>query len=348
MRPLILLLISVFLLMFGYNAVEAAYPLHSYAQATKVLSVLYFVLTISSVLAGFLTSIKPAGSLIAFGPVGYTLFAYSLLLNDPSIELMSAVILGFTSAIYWICCNTIIYEEIEERRWGLAFGSINVVAVLAGGLGPFVLLRMPYDDLLKVSMGLCSLSILPLLPLHGRGISGKEGSLNIHLIKNILNKKLITYTITAFCFSVNLPIVIAYIPAICKNVGEYRLISYAIPSTLSLFGGALYDRFGLSLVPISAILALIAFLNLPRNPIVWGFILTASFSILSPGFKAFLGKIVDKDKIPIALGFVSLIAGMGVSLNIMVIGALIELAWLYLTVLMMVGITFSIVLLKLA
>jgi hypothetical protein len=49
MRALVLLLISVFLLMFGYNAVEAAYPLHAYSQATKVLSVLYLVLTLSNI-----------------------------------------------------------------------------------------------------------------------------------------------------------------------------------------------------------------------------------------------------------------------------------------------------------
>ena len=74
MKALLLLLISVFLLMFGYNAVEAAYPLHAYNQATKVLSVLYLVLTLSNIPAGFLISAKPAGTLIIFGPIGYFIF----------------------------------------------------------------------------------------------------------------------------------------------------------------------------------------------------------------------------------------------------------------------------------
>jgi len=342
MRSLTFLLISVFLLMFGYNAVEAAYPLHAYGQATCVLSVLYLVLTLSSVLAGFLTGIKPAGSLILLGPLGYALFTYSLLLNDPTLVLTGAVILGFTSAVYWVCCRTIVYREIEEHRWGLAFGAVNVTAVLAGGLGPYLLLKLPYEYLLKLSLGLCSLSTVPLLPLHGKGRSECRGNL-ILMVKNILNKRLITYTITAFCFSVNLPIVIAYIPTVCGSiVGEYRLVSYAIPSMFSLLGGTLYDRFGLYIVPISAILALIAFLNLPYNPIFWGFILTATFSILSPGFQAFLGNIVDKDKVPVALGFVGLVAGIGVSLDIAIIGTLAKSAWIYLASLMVLGIAFSI------
>lgn len=342
-----LLLISVFLLMFGYNAVEAAYPLHAYDDATKVLSVLYLVLTLSSILAGFLTSIKPAGTLIIFGPVGYFIFTCSLLLDNFLLALIASVIIGFTSAIYWICCRTIVYREVEEGKWGFAFGLINVVAVLAGGLGPFVLLRIPYGDLLKVSSGLCLLSILPLLPLYGTSGTKKEGILTLSSIKNCLSRKLILYSITAFCFSVNLPIVIAYIPAIGKNVvGEYRLLSYAIPSTFSLLGGALYDRFGVIVIPISALLALVAFLNLPHNILIWGFVLTASFSILLPGFQAFLGRIVSEDKIPIALGFVGLISGVGVSLNIAVIGVLLGLAWLYLASLMVLGIILSICLLR--
>ena len=99
-----------------------------------------------------------------------------------------------------------------------------------------------------------------------------------------------------------------------------------------------YDKFGVTVIPISALLALIAFLNLPNNIIVWGFILTASFSILFPGFQAFLGRIVNKDKIPIALGFIGLISGVGVSLNIAVIGVLLGLARLYLASLMILGI----------
>jgi len=208
--------------------------------------------------------------------------------------------------------------------------------VLAGGLGPYILLRLPYEDLLKVSSILCLLSILPLLPLHGVGAKGDV--LTLSSIKNCLSRKLILYAFAAFCFSVNLPIVIAYIPAICKNVGEYRLLSYAIPSMLSPLGGTLYDRFGVIVIPLSALLALIAFLNLPHNVIVWGFVLTASFSIMFPGFQAFMGKIVSEDRIPIALGFVGLISGVGVSLNIAVIGMLMGSAWLYLASLMVLGI----------
>ena len=88
-----------------------------------------------------------------------------------------------------------------------------------------------------------------------------------------------------------------------------------------------YDKFGVAVIPISALLALIAFLNLPHNIIVWGFILTASFSILFSGFQAFLGRIVNKDKIPIALGFIGLISGVGVSLNIAVIGVLLGFSY---------------------
>jgi len=136
MRALVCLLVSVFLLMFGYNAVEAAYPLHAYDQATKVLSVLYLVLTLSNIPAGFLTSVKPAGTLIIFGPMGYFIFTCSLLLDNFLLALIASIIIGFTSAIYWICCRTIVYREVEERKWGFAFGLINVTAVLAGGLGP--------------------------------------------------------------------------------------------------------------------------------------------------------------------------------------------------------------------
>ncbi len=347
MRVLALLLASVFLLMFGYNAVESAYPLHSYNDATKVLSVLYFVLTLSSVLAGFLTSVKPAGTLMIFGPVGYFIFACSLLLDNFLLALIASVIVGFTSAIYWICCRTIVYRVVEESKWGFAFGLISVVAVLAGGLGPFALLKIPYEDLLKISAGLCLLSIIPLLPLYGIGGSQRDERPTLSSIRNCLNGKLILYSVVAFCFSVNLPIVIAYIPAVGKDiVGEYRLISYAIPSTFSLLGGSLYDKFGAIVIPISALLALIAFLNLPHNIIAWGFILTASFSILFPGFQAFLGKIVSEDKIPLALGFVGLISGVGVSLNIAVVGMLLSLSWLYLASLMMLGTVLSVCLLK--
>jgi len=94
------------------------------------------------------------------------------------------------------------------------------------------------------------------------------------------------------------------------------------------------------------LLALIAFLNLPHNMIAWGFILTASFSILFPGFQAFLGKIVGEDRIPIALGFVGLISGVGVSLNIAVIGMLLSSAWIYLTSLIALGTVLSVYLLK--
>ena len=337
-----LLLISVFLLMFGYNAVEAAYPLHAYDQATKVLSVLYLVLTLSNIPAGFLASVKPAGTLIIFGPIGYFIFSCSLLLNNFPLVLIASIIIGFTSAIYWICCRTMVYREVDEQRWGLAFGLINVTAVLAGGLGPYLLLKIPYEDLLKISTGLCLLSILPLLPLHGTSGTKKEEILTFSLIRDCLNRKLVLYSITAFCFSVNLPIVIAYIPTIGKDiVGEYRLLSYAIPSTFSLLGGSLYDRFGRAVIPTSALLALVAFLNLPHNIIAWGFILTASFSILFPGFQAFLGRIVSEDKIPAALGLIGLISGVGVSLNIAVIGVMLDLAWLYLTSLTVLGIVLS-------
>ncbi len=347
MRALVCLLVSVFLLMFGYNAVEAAYPLHAYDQATKVLSVLYLVLTLSNIPAGFLTSVKPAGTLIIFGPIGYFIFTCSLLLDNFLLALIASIIIGFTSAIYWICCRTIVYREVEERKWGCAFGLINIAAVLAGGLGPYILLKLSYEDLLKISSGLCLLSILPLLPLYGTSGAKKEEILTLSSIKNCLNRKLVLYSVTAFCFSVNLPILIAYIPAIGKDiVGEYRLLSYAIPSMFSLLGGFLYDRFGVVVIPISALLALIAFLNLPHNIITWGFILTASFSILFPGFQAFLGRIVGEDKIPIALGFVGLIAGVGVSLNIAVIGVLLSLAWLYLASLMVLGIVLSAYLLR--
>jgi len=344
---LALLLISVFLLMFGYNAVEAAYPLHAYDQATKVLSVLYLTLTLSNIPAGFLTSVKPAGTLIILGPIGYFIFTYSLLLNNFLLALATSVIIGFTSAMYWICCRTIIYREVSEQKWGFAFGLINVTAVLAGGLGPYILLKLSYEDLLKISSGLCLLSILPLFPLYRRGKTGKKEILTFLSIKDCLNWKLILYSVTAFCFSVNLPIIIAYIPIIGKDiVGEYRLLSYAIPSTLSLLGGVLYDRFGAIVIPISALLALIAFLNLPHNVIAWGFVLTASFSILFPGFQAFLGRIVNEDKISIALGFVGLISGIGVSLNIAVIGALLNLARLYLASLMVLGVILSVYLIR--
>lgn len=348
MKALIFLLISVFLLMFGYNAVEAAYPLHAYSQATKVLSVLYLSLTLSNIPAGFLTNIKPAGTLIIFGPIGYFIFTCSLLKDDFPLALATSIILGFTSAIYWICCRTIIFRKIDERKWGFAFGLLNVAAVLAGGLGPYILLKFPYEDLLKISSGLCLLSILFLLPLYGVAKGTKKGEmLTISLVSGCLNKNLILYSATAFCFSVNLPILIAYIPAIGKDiVGEYRLVAYAIPSIFSLLGGALYDRFGMIVIPMSALLALIAFLNLPFNIITWGFILTASFSILFPGFQAFIGKIISEDKIPIALGFVGLIAGIGVSVNIAVIGALLNLAKLYLAFLMTLGIVLSIYLTK--
>ena len=212
-----ILLTLVFLLMFGYNAVEAAYLLHTYGQAIKILSILYLVLTLSNIPAGFLASVKPAGTLIIFDPIGYFIFTCSLLLDNFLLALIASIIIGFTSAIYWICCRTVVFRVVDEQRWSLAFGLINVTAVLAGGLGPYILLKLPYEDLLKISSGLCLLSILPLLSLYGTSGTKKEG-IPLSSIKNCLNRKLILYSVTAFCFFLNLPIVIAYIPAIGKDV----------------------------------------------------------------------------------------------------------------------------------
>ena len=68
---------------------------------------------------------------------------------------------------------------------------------------------------------------------------------------------------------------------------------------------------------------------------------------LFPGFQAFSGRIVSEDKIPIALGFIGLISGIGVSLNIAIIGVLLDLAWLYLASLMVLGVMLSVCLLRL-
>ena len=62
----------------------------------------------------------------------------------------------------------------------------------------------------------------------------------------------------------------------------------------------------------------------------WGFVLTATFSILLR-IPSVYRKIVSEDRIPIALGFVGLIAGMGVSVNIAMIGVLLDFAWLYIS-----------------
>lgn len=346
MRGIILLLASVFLLMFGYNAVEAAYPLHSYKQATVVLSALYLSLTLSNIAAGFLVSRWQAGSLIIFGPSGYLLFTLCLMTDDFLLSMVSSVVLGFTAALYWICARTIIFKGVDERRWGLAFGLLGTAAVLAGGLGPYLLLKLPYEKLLAISFAICLLSLFPLIPLRGRWRGEKQP------FAIPLSKGFVLYTAASFCFSVSLPILIAFIPLLAGSgevVGEYRLVSYAIPSTLSPIGGFLYDKLGAIVIPAFSLLALVAFLNLSTNLIAWGVVLTLSFSMLFPGFQALLGKIVAEDQVAMALGFVGLVSGVGVSVNIALIGILSSnLAMLnqYLAFLILLGMVLSSCLLR--
>jgi hypothetical protein len=335
--------------MFGYNAVEAAYPLHAYKQATEILAVLYLALTLSNIPAGLLAGMKSTKALIIFGPVGYFVFVYCLLGNNFLLALVSSIILGFTSAIYGICLRAIIFKEVYEGGWGFAFGAVNVMGVLGGGLGPYVLLKFHYESLLKFAAVLCLLSIVPLVLLYrvAQEESYEKSYEKLSLSSIKIDKNFAIYGVIAFCFAVHLAIVIAYIPVIGKEVvGEYRLFAYAIPSVLSLFGGLLYDRVGAVVIPIFSFLGLISFLNLQSNIIAWGFILTASFSVLSPGFQALMGRIVSKERIAVALGFVGFLSGIGVSLNIAVIGNLLAQAKVYLAVLIALGCFLSLYLVR--
>ncbi len=328
-KTIFLICVSTFLLMFGYNAVEAAYPLHHYSHATGVLSILYMTLTISDIPVGMLISKIPAGTAIIFGPLGYIAFILALLFNG--FVIISAILLGFTASVYWVSCSAVIYGEVERDLWGTAFGILNLTAILAGGLGPYLLLTLPYRRLLEISLLFCSISIVPLAFVRGRGKYRSRGL----SFKGLANKTLALYALTSFCLSVYYPIVVAYIPLLgCRVVRSFRLFSYALPSAFSLIGGTLYDRIGFLILPIFISMAILSFMNLGQNVILWGAILTLSYSLLLPGFQAYLGEIVKEEELPLVLGMVGFISGVGVSLHIAVIGLLRGSSWMYILLLL--------------
>ncbi|RLE71301.1 MAG: hypothetical protein DRJ37_05285, partial [Thermoprotei archaeon] len=66
-----------------------------------------------------------------------------------------------------------------------------------------------------------------------------------------------------------------------------------------------------------------------------------------PGFQAYLGKIVGKDEIPPALGFVSFITGISISANTVLIGLLpLHFTKNYLTTVVFLGFLLSLMLIK--
>ncbi len=153
------------------------------------------------------------------------------------------------------------------------------------------------------------MAVPPLLLILGRGGAQKfKRSFELGIFKNGL---FLSYILLSLALSVYLPFVIVAVPAIAGSselLGEYRLLSYALPSTLSLIGGAVYDRYK-AVLPILLLL---------------GFMLTAFISLANPGLQAMLGELVPKKELGIALGTAAFAAGLGTSLNIYLLGYVIS------------------------
>ncbi len=326
------LTLSLFILMFAYNAVEAILPLETYGTdfykyATLSLSIVYLSLTVFSLASGYLVNIKPAGTLIILGPLGYFAFSLSLLEQNGYLWIVSATFLGATASIYWICIKALVFREVEKSFWGRAFGTVGFIATLGGGLGPFVLFKIlsGMSDVARASAVLSLISIMPLFFLLGKGRDFKNfQKLSLGVLKN---KLFLFYIVASFALSVYLPFVIVVAPYIAGNeeiLGEYRLLSYAIPSTLSLVGGILYDRYR-GLLPLLLLPSVFSTIFIEKNLLFMGFLLTASVSLATPGIQAMLGEIIPKKDLGVALGIASFVAGVGTSFNIYFLGYLISI-----------------------
>ncbi len=315
--------ISLFFLMFAYNSVESILPLKTYGTdiyeyVTLCLSIVYLTLTLFNIISGYLVSIKPAGSLIIFGPIGYFLFSFSFLYQNIYFWIVSSIILGITASIYWISLKALIFREIERKHWGKAFGLTTLITLLGSGLGPFILFKKYslLNTILEISLILSLFSILPLIFLKnkGRDMKNRHG-ITFHILSE---KKLLLYSLAAYSLSVYLPFIIIVIPYISsseKILGEYRLISYSLPGMLSLLGGIIYDKYK-KIIPVFLIIATLSIMLINYNLLFLGFILTSSISLASPGIQALLGEIVPKKYLGATLGFIGFLSGIGVSLNI--------------------------------
>ncbi len=340
------LFLASFILMFGYNTVEAAYPLKCYKEAIIVLSILYLSLTLFYPLVSYLISFIPVGRLIILSPIGYSLFSVAPLL-DFYIAIILAITLGFLAAIFWIGCKAIIFHEVNENSWGVAFGLLSFVSIIASGLGPFIFLGYPskylklyihtHFDVFLISSVICSLATIPLLYLRNIKVQDRPR------FKIKLTRIFIIYLVISFCYSSSYSILISYIPLLAPTlIGEYRFLSYAIPSTLSTLGGLLYDRFGPIVFPPLSLITLISFANLEKDFIIWGFFFNLSISLLFPGFQAHLGKIIKSSEIIAALGIAGFVSGFSLPLNSLLIGILpLEFTRLYLTALFFTGFILS-------
>ena len=331
LRIILPLTLSLFILMFAYNAIEAILPLETYGTdfygyATLSLALIYLSMTVFNLFAGYLVSIKPAGTLILLGPLGYGAFSLAVAGKNEHLWLATAVFLGITASIYWICIRALVFREVDRKWWGKAFGVIAFVATLGGGLGPYVLLRALHSlsDIAGAAFLLSLMAALPLLLISGRGGAQKfKRSFELGIFKNGL---FLSYLLLSLALSVYLPFVIVAVPAIAGSselLGEYRLLSYALPSTLSLIGGVVYDRYK-AVLPILLLPPALSALLIERNLLLLGFMLTAFISLASPGLQAMLGELVPKKELGIALGTAAFAAGLGTSLNIYLLGHVIS------------------------
>ncbi len=138
LRIILPLTLSLFILMFAYNAIEAILPLETYGTdfygyATLSLALIYLSMTVFNLFAGYLVSIKPAGTLILLGPLGYGAFSLAVAGRNEHLWLATAVFLGVTASIYWICIRALILRALHSLS-DIA-GAAFLLSLMAAGLG---------------------------------------------------------------------------------------------------------------------------------------------------------------------------------------------------------------------
>lgn len=83
------------------------------------------------------------------------------------------------------------------------------------------------------------------------------------------------------------------VPALVGGeLAMFRLFSWALPSLASPLGGFIYDRFGVAPLVFEAVGAVLALACLRRGLLVLGFLATLMVSLLGPGVRALLGRLV--------------------------------------------------------
>ena len=246
-----IVVLSAFLIMFGWNCVENFMSFYLSNTLTNLdISIIFISIYLPFALFSLIAVnvIQRPKLMVTIGSILYIPFMLTIALNLNKVLLtIFGVLVGIGASLFFIGCSYyVLQSERKGRSAGIFTASISAGSGLAGIFGGYFLLKHPFHELFILGAILLSTgSILSLL------LKDDVVKVNIKTVELLKHKEIVKVGVLTFLGILFYGLSKSFVPIVTKEVGgtvldvglyTFTLVIFSL--TVAIVGGELTDKIG--------------------------------------------------------------------------------------------------------